>query len=104
MAVNSNADNLCYPTSLPFDVKFHNESGEPIDTSSYIIRNGIVPNCSGKGEFNPMSEQNQDVFYILTQGQIYIPAYPEGHRNTSEYCLENFIDENGTVSFEIFFL
>ena len=98
MAVN-NTDRFCHPTSLPFEVEFHDENGQSVQMSpsSYIIRDGVVPKCNNDG-YNLLSEQYGDVFYILPNGHIYMPIYPENDRDTQDYCIDYFVDEEGPVS------
>lgn len=98
MALN-NTDRLCHPSEFVFDVKFHNESDifVHVNDTSYNINDGFVPKCNSPG-FNLLNENQGDDFYVQTNGEIYIPGYPEDDRSTSKYCLDNFIDEENSVS------
>ena len=99
----NNTDKLCHPSEFVIDVKFYNES-EPFvinvnnTPTQYIINDGFVPKCSSPG-FNLLNENQGDVFYIQSNGEIYIPGYPEEHRTTSKYCIDNFVDEENRVSY-----
>ena len=90
------ADYLCHPTSLPFEFESRNENGELVESSpSYIIRDGAGPKCSSTA-INALTDDFGDIFYVLPNGQIYIPSYPKENRTTSEYCADNLISDTIT--------
>ena len=91
-------DLLCHPTTLPFQVDFRDEKGQSVELSpsSYIVRDGVVPKCKN-GSYSLLSEKYGDVFYVLPNGQIYIPSYPEEDRASSDYCIDNLIDNEDTT-------
>ena len=90
---------ICLPNSVPFNVTFRNESGHfIIKPASYVTKYESGPKCS-EG-VNLLNDQNEDdTFYILTNGTIYSPNYPEKDRTTINYCLDNFVHEDDTVSY-----
>ena len=95
MAVN-NTDRLCHPTSTPFDVIYHNESGGVVSPDpKIIIRDGVAPQCLYG--FDALSQVNGDVFYIVADGRLFIPNFPEGEQYTVEYCLDHFVEDENTV-------
>ena len=94
------SNKICHPSPLPFEFDFRNKNGELVKSSpSYIIRDGVKPKCSN--DFNPLGVNFNETFYILPNGQIYVPNYKEEKdRTISEYCVENEIsdDDPPTVS------
>lgn len=99
MALNETSK-LCQTTKDPFILAFHNESGQEVtpDSRSYMIRDGNVPQCSfGMYSLQPQINP-EEFFYILPDGQIYVPGYPENDRVSKEYCIEDFMLETGIVS------
>ncbi|KAI9557713.1 hypothetical protein GHT06_017542 [Daphnia sinensis] len=98
MALNITTQ-LCQSYSEPFDLVFHNVSGQVIspDPGSYIIRDGDAPQCP-YGMFPLMPEMNpEDMFYILPDGQLYLPSYPENDRYSKDYCIDDFFTEEGHI-------
>ncbi len=97
MAVN-NTDRLCHSSSIPFDVIYRNENGEPVEPDpSSVTRDGVVPKCPHG--YNPLTGESDDTFYIQSDGRLFIPYYPEDERFTDEYCVDNFVDEETSVIF-----
>lgn len=98
MALNITTQ-LCQSYNEPFDLVFHNVSGQVIspDPRSYIIRDGDAPQCP-YGMFPLMPEMNpEDMFYILPDGQLYLPSYPENDRYSKDYCIDDFFSEEGHI-------
>ncbi|XP_057366331.1 LOW QUALITY PROTEIN: G-protein coupled receptor Mth2-like [Daphnia carinata] len=98
MALNITTQ-LCQSYSERFDLVFHNASGQVIspDPGSYIIRDGDAPQCPF-GMFPLMPEMNpEDTFYILPDGQLYLPSYPENDRYSKDYCVDDFFAEEGHI-------
>ena len=98
-------DQLCHPTSLPFEFELRNEKGDLVSESnaSYIIRDGIGPKCNNG--ITALGNPFDDTFYLLPNGQIYVPNYKEEKdRTITEYCIDNLIsdDEPSTVSSYIY--
>ena len=94
-------DQLCHPTSLPFEFELRNEKGDLASESnaSYIIRDGIGPKCNNG--ITALGNPFDDTFYLLPNGQIYVPNYKEEKdRTITEFCIDNLIsdDEPSTVS------
>ena len=88
----------CAPTTKEFVVEFKNETGHPVDQpADYVIQSGIYPNCSdGMTILDPFFDP-QDAFYVLTSGIIHYPMYKDDPFIPT-YCLDEFGDENSTVS------
>ncbi|XP_046644908.1 G-protein coupled receptor Mth2-like isoform X2 [Daphnia pulicaria] len=96
MALNTTTQ-LCQTYNEPFALEFRNVTGHVVtpNPSSYLIRQGDVPKCQ-HGMF-PLSPNTnpEDEFYVLPDGQIYLPYYPENDRYTRDYCIDDFSSEEG---------
>jgi hypothetical protein len=105
MALNTTTQ-LCQTYNEPFALEFRNVTGHVVtpNPASYLIRQGDVPKCQ-HGMF-PLSPNTnpEDEFYVLSDGQIYLPFYPENDRYTRDYCIDDFSSEEGIVSFVIIIL
>lgn len=98
MALNTTTQ-LCQSYNEPFVLIFHNVSGQVVtpDPGSYIIRDGDAPKCP-HGMFPLLPDVNdEDEFYVLPDGQIYLPHYPEDDRYTRDYCIDDFFSEQGDI-------
>lgn len=96
MSVNQ-VDNGCQlSVDIPFHVSFHDEGGSLLpNPPAFIVRDAAVPDCQvGLMLHDPTQG---DVFYILPDGRMYVPHFhkPED-RHIDEYCIDNFIGNNGT--------
>jgi hypothetical protein len=98
MALNTTTQ-FCQSYNEPFVLIFHNVSGQVVtpDPGSYIIRDGDAPKCP-HGMFPLLPDVNdEDEFYVLPDGQIYLPHYPEDDRYTRDYCIDDFFSEQGDI-------
>lgn len=89
---------MCQPSDIPFNVSFHNESGDIVQPeSSLVLRDGASPHCShGINAYHPVENQ-EDEFYLLSNGRMYIPAE---ERAIQEYCIDYFLEEDSLVTFD----
>ncbi len=77
----------CQPSSSPssFDVQFKNELGESVtqNISSYVIRDGDTSKYIPRDAIDSLGEAVGEPFYVLSNAQIYIPAYREDENKRS---------------------
>ncbi len=89
----------CERSLKPFLLKFSNESVSfgDISSDSYAFRYGrpVCPN--GRMLLDP-SEYEEDRFHVLPSGQLHIPENPEDSSLTNQYCVEDFLVDNRTVT------
>ena len=90
----------CEPTTVEFVVEYRDETGQIVSPpNSLAVRGGVSPSCpSGINLLNPEIYQ-QDEFYILPSGKLFVAAYPEADRVIDEYCVEDFKVDDKIVSF-----
>ena len=90
MEINSTSFSCQLTPSPSFDVQFKNELGEPGNQSlsSYVIRDGVTPKCIYGTSPMGKAFDNEELFYILPNAQIYIPGYPRDDRMPSDYCID----------------
>jgi len=83
----------CQPSSHPFVVPFHNETGHLVlAIDEYNIRAGIQPDCPDGALMLTPFLYEEDTFYLLPSGQLYVPAYPERARYIDNYCVEDLFE------------
>lgn len=97
MAMNLTSK-LCAKFADDFIVAIRNENGSDAAVSIETVRHG-APHCSTPG-FNALdpSAYEEDEFYVIPSGDLYVPAYPKEDRVLEEYCIDRFFDEKETVS------
>lgn len=95
-----------------FKFVFHDRSGQLVkpDPGSYLVQDTDqleCPNNTGTQEpltsrtrmYSVSPEENaDDLFYILADGQIFFPSFPEGSQTSRDYCIDDFLLENDIVS------
>lgn len=88
-------ERLCQPSSVPFVIPFHDESGTPLlPPTSVIVRDGVFVDCKhGAYSLRPSTEEDEE-FYVLPNGRIHLPAIRE---YVDDYCIDQFASEDGTV-------
>lgn len=89
-------ERLCQPSSVPFVIPFHDESGTPLlPPTSVIVRDGVFVDCKhGAYSLRPSTEEDEE-FYVLPNGRIHLPAIRE---YVDDYCIDQFASEDGTVT------
>lgn len=99
MALNE-TERICQQSSVPFEIPFHgDENGvDPVDrellASSLVISDGVFVDCKhGAFSLRPSVEVD-DEFYILADGRIRAPALDDYN---DDYCIDNFVNEDGVV-------
>ena len=97
---NSMTTKKCEPFASSFSVEFCNESGYPFELplNSYAITPGMKPNCNTKKIL--LDPEDGENFFILRDGNLFVPSFPRVKRIINEYCLDQFFYENYTVSCE----
>lgn len=103
-------DQKCQSSESPFKVKHYSSMIDGIDDvkssdnvisvdsgrATYQIITGLFISCSTQG----LNELVTNDFRILANGHMYVPSYPcEFERPAHQYCIENYIDGNVTVSY-----
>ncbi len=78
MAIN-NTDRLCHSTSIPFDVIYRKEIGEPVEPDfSLITRDGVVTKCDyGYNHLSGESDQWWHVLHSIWRPVIH-PIFSRG--------------------------
>lgn len=99
MVVND-TDKTCQPSSHPFFTPFHNKSGVPVDSHpSLIVSDGVFVSCEHGAYTLQPSLDPEDEFYILPDGRIHVPSFPEADSTIREdYCVDHFTKEDDHVS------
>lgn len=93
-------ERLCQPSSAPFVIPFHDESGTPLPRpQSVTVRDGVFVDCKhGAYSLRPSVEADEE-FYILPDGRIHLPTV---HEFIDDYCIDQFATEDGTVRISSF--
>ncbi|KAI9563478.1 hypothetical protein GHT06_010941 [Daphnia sinensis] len=102
----------CDPhNNATFEFVFHDTLGQLVnpDPGSYIIQDTDpleCPNNTGTQEpltsktrmFSVSPDENiDDLFYILPDGQLFFPNFPEGSQTFRDYCIDDFLSENAIL-------
>ena len=108
-AIHSRPDelgNLCLPHPSRFDASLlpfqsPEEAETTIDPTSFSVYGGLGLKCfvEGEHEINPVHPKT---FFILADGRMNnmdYPSSPVDERPTREYCVDQFYDQNETVSY-----
>lgn len=101
-------DKTCQSNETPFKVKHYSSPTNQInddegnvirvdsDRANYQIINGLFITCAIQG----LNQVFTNDFRILANGHMYVPSYPcEFERPTHQYCIENVIIGNVSVSY-----
>ena len=95
MSVNATTSN-CQASSVEFELTLRNENGTEFDDSTrpIIVRHGLAPQCPG--DMTPFfpEENEEDNFFILSDGRMMVPGWPEEERHITEYCVDNMMQDN----------
>lgn len=91
--------NRCQKRTESFKVVFNDQLGQVIslDDRFYSIRDNHLPRCR-LGRFSLTPDTNpDDRFYILPDGQLFVPTYPEDKRIYHDYCIDDFTTGNNSI-------
>lgn len=94
-----------------FEFVFHDISGQLVtpEPGSYIIQDTHPLECpNNTGTQEPLTSKTRmfsvspeeiadDLFYILPDGQLFFPNFPEGSQTSRDYCIDDFLTEHAIV-------
>ena len=90
----------CEIHSKEFNFAIQNEDGSVVNTTDISIIDGATsPVCMNSiNVLQPDLYGETDEFYILPSGLLKIPGYDNDKSIVADYCVENFLGSNVTVS------